>query len=64
MYYLGGDKSKSLRLRKEEFSIELLRLMKEEGEDFDTIYMKDLDHVEQVNDIFEVDYTRLNALFK
>lgn len=64
LYYLGGDKSRSLRLRKEEFSTELLRLMKQEGEDFDTIYMQDLDHVEQVNDIFEVDYTRLNALFK
>lgn len=64
LYYLGGDKAKSLRLRKEEFSTGLLRLMKLEGVDFDTIYMKDLDNIEQVNDIFEIDYTRLNALVK
>ncbi|MDR0227700.1 MAG: hypothetical protein LBI72_01320 [Flavobacteriaceae bacterium] len=64
LYYLGGDQARSLILRKLEFSSVFLHLTKLEGDDFNYIYLKDIDHVEQENDIFEIDYSRLDALYQ
>lgn len=61
LYYIGGDQTISLRVRKEQFEAEFLKLIHRNETEFSQLYIHSLDQVVYDNEL-EIDYTKLEAL--
>ncbi|MGG5506898.1 MULTISPECIES: hypothetical protein [unclassified Myroides] len=61
LYYIGGDQSINLRIRKEEFEVDFLKLLHREETEFTQLYIHSLDQVVYDNEL-AIDYAKLEAL--